>query len=538
MQAVDSNPPVVLSLQDFLAICQRCITSKLEYLLRAVPVSSELLLSFHQRLCDAVSPVLYLDSSDITRSLLGLPLRLGGLGLRSLPLIQAPSLVGCFCNGLKGSVPAFQSLYQQILQDCRATPDGWDSSSAVAVFSRLLQSDAVAQALKVSEDCHLLNPASGKPLSPPAVANLQRNIQSRIYRNEAQFVVETLKESKDWRRLALYNSNASKGSAAIFNVMPFGPFELSDAVMLYTVRTRLLQCTLSRLHSLNEPRQRCPIGKCTGYLESGHERSCSAATAAVQTLRHDGVVRCLCNVFTFSGLPVREEVWLRRAQRAAAAVDPLNRRRDHFDSASADDREDLEIQVYGTTIFVDVTIVETTAPSYCSSEAAVAPTEQLKRREREKIADFNRKQLPVQGPDFKAEFVPFVVSSTGEIGPAGAKLIKRLKTVVNADPPHLSERERQRDHNRLRVSDVSARLGAILARWNTQAMLKFNERLNSSQASAARRQLSYSVRARSAAANVSSHSHSSSFSSRLRGRESARRAAFDNAASSPAGGED
>ena len=137
------------------------------------------------------------------------------------------------------------------------------------------------------------------------------------------------------------------------------------------------------------------------FLTTDHALSCKKLRG--RYARHDALRNAIRDMMVAAGYPVQTEVQI-----------------------SADDAKRMDLVVYlGTTqLWVDMSVLNTCAPSYLGKRNA--PRD----RERHKTSKYAR-----EAKKASAQFIPAVISTYGELGNSFAALLKRIATkAMNTHP--------------------------------------------------------------------------------------------------------
>ena len=332
-----------------------------------------------------------------------LPIKLGGFGLRSAQLLSVPAFIGSFVSG-SSTLLSFGPLFSPSTLDSTIAP-------LLATFCASISSTAPD---------FLFSP---EVLSRP---KLQHYLSEFCHKQAFSTFMSTLPYLAQ-TRVRLNTSNC-----AFLNCFPASnsPFILTSLEWIVQARLRLLCPVYSS-------DKKCPA--CAqGYLDiyGRHATRCPGAVGLTQ--RHDALKAVLASAVRLTGYGVT-----------------LERRLPGLNTTPGD----IYIPSFGPRdLYIDVSFVDSEfGLSSSSPDAPFNPFPPLSLREQLKIS----KYLSACA-DINAEFLPFVISSSGLFAPAASDFLDKIVAVLLRKPGLVNPKRFIRDRILFSVGKSSA--SSIIAR--------------------------------------------------------------------------
>jgi hypothetical protein len=345
--------------------------------------------------------------SDVAKKQIHLPIRLGGLGLRSLGDVADAA----FCAAVAEAMPAIAAALRRLRglrPDQRVQlPRGFFASFSevhASLINRGIPADDTIVPTRAEDAIGLYG---GR-----ALRRLQRYLTVVLEsRQHAELLHSIQDQPADQARLL---SASAKHSAAFLTVIPSHQrFRLNDTDMRRAVSLRLGVSVTRDLQG------RCQCGMLLREAPPTHFLHCKKeGTWKMVHRRHGGVRDTLLRIGEEGRVPVDAEVEL------PAEVQPIDR-----DGKKKHLRPDLRMQLPdGQVVYLDTSIVDPTAPSRARRDPrALQAAEEV---EGAKEAKYREAMVRLGSP-----LVPFVAETYGALGKQAIAFLQKLATQV-ADAQH------------------------------------------------------------------------------------------------------
>ena len=427
--------------QTALLILRLSALPRVDYLTRVLPPSviEPALMLFDTMVCHSVIRKLHLPSplSDEAHSILRLPIRLGGCGIRSLHsvasaayfgavAIAAPFIIGTVARFVQGqplsedsTSPSSASVIEPALVALRSLPVSRHIADCVDTL--ILQG--------VSTDSKLL-PASRLDFWTLYGTGSKRGIQKRlmqlIYAHSADNVMRQVHDPITRAKLI---SCSVKHSGSWLSVVPSS----SDLFLLDSHFALAFRLRLGLPPQDGLP----PFCRCGALItaDPGHFLSCKLLKQTIVTTRHDLIVRLLASHARFAG--------------GAVYVEPR-----HLEGK----RADAQIFFSTDTSLLDASVIHPASPYYAIS-TTIASTHlgAARFRERQKHNKYDS-QAKSEG----ASFFPFVLETYGGLGAEGSQFLDKLAKLYVENSPFPVNRTAFRTRVNRTISIILQRGNALV----------------------------------------------------------------------------
>jgi hypothetical protein len=409
--------------QSALLILRMSALPRLDYLTRVLPPSvlNAAMVSFDAMVLQSVIRKLQLPSplSDEAQSLLRLPIRMGGCGIRSLLSVAPAAYFGAMAIAAPFILNTINLFIHAPPEDASPSLSSASSPSPPSPPSPLSFPLALTLLYSLPISRHLsdcitslkqvgIPPSS--PLLPPATpdfwvlyGNGKRGLQKRLSQIIHTLSYDDLRlKTRDPLAKARFIACGVKHSGSWLNTVPSSPeLFLMDAHFALAVRLRLGL----------PPQEKLPLEcKCGAVLKTdpAHFLSCKLLKRTIVTARHDMLVRQIASFVRSAGGSVFIEPKYLEGKRADAQI--------YFTS-------DISL--------MDVQITHPAAPYYAiSTNIASTPLGTARSREIAKHSKYD-KQAKSEG----ASFYPFVMETYGGLGKEASVFVQKVsKLYIESSP--------------------------------------------------------------------------------------------------------
>ena len=411
--------------QSAFAILQLCINARPTYIARVGSPEDYwgVLGAFDKAVDEAVAAIAHTPLTEMSSMLRSLPVSMGGLGLRRH---QGPnSERGCISSRERA-----RAFIEEHIPEIGSGMAGWSIEEEGRRDESLFRGEVDAQD---GED-------GGGDDELEGVLSAEAAIRHKENKRIWLWIYRKLESENRRHHAAWLLSGSCKGTGRwlTWRGGADSRFRLSNGHFMEALRLRLLVDPFPLPGNTT-----CP--QCQTYIRNApfHPLDCSH-TAVMRTHNHNAVRD---HLFTLLQQCFPEADTIGKEMR----VDGVAVVQGEGEEAGADRRGFVRADVFmrnGADVFVfDVSIVDPAAPTYLDRGSDRSPDVAAKYREGVKTARFVK-----EGVDTVAQCVPFVVESTGRLGPAALAFFKR----------HIEE------NHRAKGWEFMSKISASIARWNSR----------------------------------------------------------------------
>jgi len=366
--------------QHCLTFLRLCMLPRMNFWTRVFPPSvvAPTAGQFDQMVIDTATYKLQLSSLEgEAKKLFHLPIRLGGLGIRSMLQV---SPIAYFSALAQASYTIIQSLPDMKLETSR-------SHDYMVQCHKSLMTDIKGDDKYVPKTAAKFWDFYGRRVTH---AGLQRDITKLVEESRARKLLDGARGSKA-RYARLQCSRAKYAGSWLTTPLGNPLFRLANNQFSMAVRIRL------GLPPQDNLPKKCTCGKFLAE-DAHHFLGCSQRLKTTMTLRHDKILYLLARLARMGNVATQVEV-------------PLEDMK----------RPDANFHLHTRTLSTDVSIIHPSAPTYFT--AAARPLGAAETREKSKLKEYEEKARQ-EGMAFQ----PFVMETYGAFGKQASEILDELAT--------------------------------------------------------------------------------------------------------------